>query len=51
VLRFIIKSESSRAGKKLLAYGLVSKKKNKKLSVSYQTTVCLETGHYKSRIN
>lgn len=51
ILKFITKSESTRAGKKLLAYGMVSRRKSKKRAVSYQTTLCLETGHYKSRIN
>lgn len=50
-LKTILTSSSIRAGKKVLAYAKKTKKKNKKKAVSYQTTLCMETGHYKSRIN
>lgn len=51
LLRTILHSGSIRASKKILAYTKRSKKKKKKKSISYQTTLCMETGHYKSRIN
>lgn len=50
-LKTIMYSHSIRVSKKLLAYSKKTKKKNKRKSVSYQTTLCMETGHYKSRIN
>jgi ribosomal protein S14 len=51
LLRTILGSNSIRASKKILAYAKKTKKRNKKRSISYQTTLCMETGHYKSRIN
>lgn len=50
-LRTILFSKSIRAGKKLIAYSKKTKKKNRRKAVSYQTTLCMSTGHYKSRIN
>ena len=50
-LNFIKNSDHLRAKPRVLAYANLSKRKKKKNSVSYQTTLCLETGHYKSRIN
>jgi len=51
LIRVILNSGSIRASKKVLAYAKRSKKRKKKKSISYQTTLCMETGHYKSRIN
>lgn len=51
IYKFIKKSKTFRAGKCLLAHNLMTRKKKKKASIGFQTTVCLQTGHYKSRIN
>ena len=51
IFKFSKKSEYLKTGSKVLAYAFLSKRNNKKKSISYQTTLCLETGHYKSRIN
>lgn len=51
MLKIVIKSGSIRAGKKAIAYAMLTNKKNKNKSISYQTTLCMETGHYKSRVN
>jgi ribosomal protein S14 len=51
LLKIIMYSSSIRSSKKMLAYSKRTKKRNKKRSISYQTTLCMETGHYKSRIN
>ena len=51
MLKIVIKSGSIRAGKKAIAYSMLTNKKNKNKSISYQTTLCMETGHYKSRVN
>lgn len=51
LLKSVMKSGCVRAGKKALAYALITKKKNKKKSIAYQTALCMETGHYNSRVN
>ena len=51
ILKTVLTSASVKASNKLLAYALKTKKKNKKKSISFQTTLCMETGHYKSRVN
>lgn len=50
-LKFIKNSDHLRAKPRVLSYAKLAKRKGKKKSISYQTTLCLETGHYKSRIN
>ena len=50
-IKSLLYSGNIRAGKKILAYAIKTKKINKRKSISYQTTLCMETGHYKSRIN
>jgi len=51
IIKTAIKSGSVKASSKLYAFMLRTKKINKRKSISYQTTLCMETGHYKSRLN
>lgn len=51
IIKTVLTSASIKASSKLVAYALKTKKKNKKKSISFQTTLCMETGHYKSRVN